>query len=714
MTPTSPYRITVLILLASLTWEVVIAESRTGCQKDVVYHSFLDISCMCPSGVYKIGTGSQHKSIYFEISKDEFIKIRLGQHFKPNFNLKDENMIELNLTILSMDEITILNNWLDLNINLYEVDIDTDLKLEINSQRSVNPSYLTVKKIKTGSKTFSNISLELHSTYENQGFIYKIRTYLSKGGNLMIKCETIPIMGGMGYNLGKISPCNIKNVANSAKNNMEEDLISRVNKNNNEIRGEVVDLLNSDGKIILLSLNLNPRGHGAMAQNNRWKYNKYSLSLSYYYINIYVKSCKYYNIHPVISQVSDSRNNNPQFKISRKTLLKTERTKLFLKATYSPKISKKNLEGVCGRVSITENDKENYAKLNKFLTTNFPQGNNGNISFNKIAEGRSLFKLTSSNSNVEETKDFDSNESNIYYERASSNSNRYDIVKDDELASDIEEYSEKSNKEIFDYLWYYNISKSRYDTINSQRIVGGMPSPPGAWPWQVSIRMRGRHGCGGSLINEIWIISAQHCFNREDKINHASINRKKRFGKQSALVKYRRAYCSSSNRSLSRQRKSPTGGLGEKTTLYLIKSKRYDHDIVLIKMDKPVDFNKFVSPICLISNKTTILTYSLCYVTGFGDVRGKGKESVLNELNLAILDFDHCNSKDYMNHRLSSNMLCAGGEVNKDACVADSGGPLACLDEGEKRWDLVGIVSWGIGCGKKDRPGVYTKYVPMT
>lgn len=54
-------------------------------------------------------------------------------------------------------------------------------------------------------------------------------------------------------------------------------------------------------------------------------------------------------------------------------------------------------------------------------------------------------------------------------------------------------------------------------------------------------------------------------------------------------------------------------------------------------------------------------------------------------------------------------MFCAGysQEVIGDACKGDSGGPF--LMQHEERWYIVGIVSWGEGCGRKNKYGFYTR-----
>lgn len=48
----------------------------------------------------------------------------------------------------------------------------------------------------------------------------------------------------------------------------------------------------------------------------------------------------------------------------------------------------------------------------------------------------------------------------------------------------------------------------------------------------------------------------------------------------------------------------------------------------------------------------------------------------------------------------------------KDACAGDSGGPMVTKDAERDQWYLVGVVSWGEDCGKKDRYGVYSYIYP--
>ena len=69
---------------------------------------------------------------------------------------------------------------------------------------------------------------------------------------------------------------------------------------------------------------------------------------------------------------------------------------------------------------------------------------------------------------------------------------------------------------------------------------------------------------------------------------------------------------------------------------------------------------------------------------------------------------EECGQAYANSNPIADSMICAGlPEGGKDSCQGDSGGPFTC-GEGEEL-SVVGIVSWGLGCGRNGYPGVYTE-----
>lgn len=132
---------------------------------------------------------------------------------------------------------------------------------------------------------------------------------------------------------------------------------------------------------------------------------------------------------------------------------------------------------------------------------------------------------------------------------------------------------------------------------------------------------------------------------------------------------------------------------------------KYSHtlltnDIGIIKLKEPIRINHdFASIIPL--NDRDAKAGLICTVVGWGTVIQYGPtpdEAVNGDVTI--------NSNAYCSNipGFKKGMLCASNanDYEVDSCQGDSGGPLMC--EGK----VVGIVSFGTGCGEPESAGVYT------
>jgi secreted trypsin-like serine protease len=81
---------------------------------------------------------------------------------------------------------------------------------------------------------------------------------------------------------------------------------------------------------------------------------------------------------------------------------------------------------------------------------------------------------------------------------------------------------------------------------------------------------------------------------------------------------------------------------------------------------------------------------------------------VLRKAAVPVVDTRVCNEPASYNGAIREHMLCAGHKQGgTDSCQGDSGGPLVL--RGSDGPVLVGVVSWGVGCARKLKYGVYTR-----
>lgn len=228
------------------------------------------------------------------------------------------------------------------------------------------------------------------------------------------------------------------------------------------------------------------------------------------------------------------------------------------------------------------------------------------------------------------------------------------------------------------------------DASARQRIVGGEDTRVD-WPWMAALVDRYAtnpyhgHFCGGVLIHPEWVVTAAHCVEFETTFRFE-------------VIIGRRNLQHENGERLAVQRIVMHPDYHPTTS---------ESDLALLQLAQPSTQVWLPLP----DEFLPLLAGTPGTILGWGktDPMQVDSPETLQQAEVPLVDRATCNLPISYNGAISANMLCAGYEQGGvDACGGDSGGPLVVKD-GDGRWTLAGISSFGEGCGKPRMYGVYTQ-----
>ena len=239
-------------------------------------------------------------------------------------------------------------------------------------------------------------------------------------------------------------------------------------------------------------------------------------------------------------------------------------------------------------------------------------------------------------------------------------------------------------------------------TASPHWIIGGTDATPKEWPWMVAVVEAGGTAaetqfCGGTLVAPHWVLTAAHCVVDEDVLEVVALPASYF---EVVLGLYDLEDESTAERLVV-----------DEVILYGYDAYTADNDVALLHLKEASTYRPIEALITAETEPLYAAPGAMGTVKGWGALAAdlSAYPTLLQEVQIPIVDRETCNAPSAFDGGLTETMLCAGWlEGGKDSCLGDSGGPfVVATEQGEVA--LAGVVSWGWGCAEPAAYGAYAR-----